>query len=100
MGGMKRKDLTALSDQEIEEKVVQSFHRMLGFPIDKKPDLIRIFRYKHAIPQYEKTSEERFDSIKSVENKYPGLHIAGNLRDGIGMAHRIIQASILEKEIV
>lgn len=100
MGGMKRKDLTELSDTEIEKKVVQSFHRMLGFPIDKKPDLIRIFRYKYAIPQYEKSSEERFDTIKAVEDKYPGLKIAGNLRDGIGMAHRIVQASNLSKDIV
>ena len=100
MGGMKRKELTELSDYEIKEKVIKSFHRMLGFPIDKKPDLIRIFRYKHAIPQYEKSSEERFKTIKGIEDKYVGLHIAGNLRDGIGMAHRITQASVLGKEIV
>lgn len=100
MGGMKRKDLTELSDHQIEKKVEQSFHKMLGFPLDKKPDLIKIFRYKHAIPQYEKSSEERFDTIKAVENKYPGLHIAGNLRDGIGMAHRIVQATALGKEII
>lgn len=99
MGGMKRKELTELSDQEIEEKVIDAFHTMLGFPIDNKPDLIRIFRYKHAIPQYEISSEIRFETINTVEAKYPGLHIAGNLRDGIGMAHRITQASILGKEI-
>lgn len=100
MGGMKRKELTELSDHEIEEKVIKAFHRMLGFPMDKKPDIIRIFRYKHAIPQYEISSEERFNAIKAIEDKYPGLHIAGNLRDGIGMAHRITQASVLGKELV
>lgn len=99
MGGMKRKELTELSDEKIEEKVVQSFHRMLGFPKDKKPDLIKIFRYKYAIPQYEKSTEERLKSVENVEAKYPRLHIAGNLRDGIGMAHRIIQATALGKKI-
>lgn len=100
MGGMKRRELTELTDEEIEEKVNDAFHRMLKFPQEKKPDLIRIFRHKYAIPQYEKSSEQRFKTVKELEQKYPGLHIAGNLRDGIGMAHRIIQGTNLAKEIV
>jgi oxygen-dependent protoporphyrinogen oxidase len=34
-----------------------------------------------------------------VQEKYPGLIIAGNLRDGIGMADRIKQATLIAKEI-
>lgn len=99
MGGIKRAELTELNDDEITEKVIRAFHRMLGFPIEKAPDLIRIFRHKYAIPQYEKSSEERFNTIKLLEENHPGLHLAGNIRDGIGMAHRIIQGTVLGKEI-
>lgn len=99
MGGIKNAALTELSDYEIEEKVVKTFHRMLGFPASKEPDLIRIFRHKHAIPQYEISSEDRFNTVKKLEKSYQGLHIAGNLRDGIGMAHRIIQGARLAEEI-
>lgn len=99
MGGMKRKELTELTNNEIEEKVIRAFHRMLKFSHDKRPDLIRIFRYKHAIPQYDKSSETRLKAITEVEKEYPGLHVAGNLRDGIGMAHRIIQGTKLAAEI-
>jgi len=99
MGGMKRTALTDLSDREIEEKTVQSFHHLLKFPKGKEPDMIRIFRHKHAIPQYEFSSGERFDMVSVLEKKYAGLHIAGNLRDGIGMAQRIIQGTNLGRII-
>ena len=99
MGGVKRAALTALSDNEIEEKTVQSFHHLLKFPKGKEPDMIRIFRHKHAIPQYEISSGERFDTVSQLEKHYKGLHIAGNLRDGIGMAHRIIQGTNLGRII-
>jgi oxygen-dependent protoporphyrinogen oxidase len=65
---------------------------MLKFPKQAKPDLIRIFRHQRAIPQYEITSGERFYAIERLQQSYSGLTIAGNLRDGIGMAHRIKQA--------
>ncbi|MBK5195476.1 MAG: protoporphyrinogen oxidase [Proteiniphilum sp.] len=99
MGGVKKEALTQLSDREIEEKTVHAFHRLLKFPKWKEPDMIRIFRHKHAIPQYELSSGERFDTVSALERKYAGLHIAGNLRDGIGMAHRIIQGINLGREI-
>ena len=99
MGGMRNMALTQLSDREIEEKTVQSFHRLLKFPKGKEPDMIRIFRHKHAIPQYELSSGERFETVSALERKYTGLHIAGNLRDGIGMAHRITQGTNLGRII-
>jgi oxygen-dependent protoporphyrinogen oxidase len=72
--------------------VEKYFHSMLKFPNNVKPDLIRIFRHKHAIPQYELSTGERLNAINKLQRNYPGLTIAGNLRDGIGMAHRIKQA--------
>ncbi|MDD4800294.1 MAG: protoporphyrinogen oxidase [Proteiniphilum sp.] len=99
MGGIKKEAIAHLSDREIEEKTVQSFHRLLKFPNGKEPDLIRIFRHPYAIPQYELSSGERLATISKLENDYKGLHIAGNLRDGIGMAHRMIQGTNLGREI-
>jgi oxygen-dependent protoporphyrinogen oxidase len=54
--------------------------------------MIEIMRYEHAIPQYGAESKNRFETIERVEKNYPGIIIAGNLRDGIGMADRIKQA--------
>jgi len=92
IGGVRHKELVDLSDEELTKLVEKYFHSMLKFPEDVKPDLIRIFRHYHAIPQYELNTGERLDAIEQVQKTYPGLTIAGNLRDGIGMAHRIKQA--------
>ncbi len=99
MGGVKQPELLGLSDQKVETYVLKYFHEMLKFPSDVKPDLIRIFRHSRAIPQYEVTSGARFEVVKSLQAQYPGLIIGGNLRDGIGMAHRITQAFQIASEI-
>ncbi len=99
MGGMKRKDIFEWRDEKISETVTNALHTHLGFPKGTQPDLLRIFRHKYAIPQYEKSSDIRFETIRQLEKEYNGLHIAGNLRDGIGMAHRIIQGMNLGKTV-
>ncbi len=95
MGGVRHRDLLDRSDGDIEDIVIRAMHHMLGLPESITPDMLRIFRHTHAIPQYEVTSEERFHRIDRLQRQYPGLIIAGNLRDGIGMAHRIIQGKNL-----
>ena len=91
IGGVKHANLTELKDQELEDLVIRNFHTMLHFPSSKQPDLIRIFRHKMAIPQYEITSKERFEAIDLIQQQYKGLHLGGNIRGGIGMADRIRQ---------
>ena len=93
IGGVKHAELVNKSDEELTALVEKYFHEMLKFPISSKPDLVRIFRHQHAIPQYELSSGERFAEVDRLQRDYPGLIIAGNLRDGIGMAHRIKQAT-------
>lgn len=99
MGGVKQPELLDLSDKEIEYYVLKYFHEMLKFPSKVEPDLIRIFRHKRAIPQYEVTSGVRFAAVQHLQKQYPGLIVGGNLRDGIGMAHRITQAAKIAAEI-
>ena len=99
IGGVKRAELTRLSDKELEELVIRNFHEMLHFPKTKKPDLIHIFRHKKAIPQYELNSGERFAAVDAIQKKYPGLIIAGNLKGGIGMADRIKQGVTIANEL-
>ncbi len=91
IGGVNHPDMLEKSDAELETIVKDVFHDMLKFPKDVNPDLIRIFRHQHAIPQYEISSGERFEEVDRLQKEYKGLIIAGNLRDGIGMANRIKQ---------
>ena len=62
--------------------------------------MIRIHRYPKAIPQYTETSGYRFEMIEQLQQKYPGLILAGNIRDGIGMADRVKQGRSIAEELI
>ena len=99
IGGIRSVPLTQLTDDELKELIVKNFHSMLKFPSTVSPDLIRIFRHPKAIPQYEQSTGDRLKAIETIQNRYPGLILAGNIRNGIGMADRILQATNISKEI-
>jgi oxygen-dependent protoporphyrinogen oxidase len=100
VGGMRKPYLTQLTDKELEELIRKELHLMLKFPASVEPDLIRIFRHSHAIPQYDLNTGERLAAIERLQKRYPGLILAGNIRNGIGMADRILQATTVSKEIM
>jgi len=99
MGGVRRPEILKLNDQEItgiiEKEIGDTMHLN-----EFKPDLFKIIRHEYAIPQYEADSGERFETITAIENQYSGLIIGGNLRNGIGMADRILQGRMLADKAI
>ena len=100
MGGIRHPEMIKRTDDEIRDIVITHLQSMLRFPSGISPDLIRIFRHSHAIPQYEQSSGERFEAINRIENQYPGLILAGNIRNGISLADRIRQASLIAETMI
>ncbi len=98
MGGTKRPEIYEMSREEIEATVSADICEMMKLP-EFKPDLLKIYFYKYAIPQYGLSSAQRFETIASIQKKYPGLILAGNIRDGIGMADRIKQARTIAGDL-
>ena len=98
MGGVRRQDLVNLSDEEVKLIVQKEFANLMAMK-QFQPDLFKIVRHPYAIPQYEADSGERFSAIEKIEQMYPGLVVGGNLRDGIGMADRILQARRLADSV-
>jgi oxygen-dependent protoporphyrinogen oxidase len=98
MGGTKRPEIYEMDDEELESNISRDLCQMLGMPIFR-PDLFEIYRYKYAIPQYGLSSALRFETINQIQQKYTGLILAGNIRDGIGMADRIKQARSIAEEL-
>lgn len=90
MAGTKKKYLLDLPDEEIASIALGEIKKTLM--ATGEPDLVRINRYSHAIPQYGKGSDLRLKAIGDAEKLFPGLILAGNIRDGIGMADRVRQA--------
>lgn len=98
MGGIRQPDIISKTDDEIKEILEKEFIELMG--VDSfNPDLIEIRRHRQAIPQYGIESKERFETIEKLEKENKGLYLAGNIRDGIGMADRIAQATALAKSL-
>jgi oxygen-dependent protoporphyrinogen oxidase len=98
MGGTKRPDIAKMDNFEIEAILNKELPRMMSSR-SFSPDMIRIHRYPKAIPQYTETSGKRFEMIEQIQQKYPGLILAGNIRDGIGMADRVKQGRSIAEEL-
>ena len=99
IGGLRHPELAELPDKDIEQIVGREIKSMMRLN-DFKPDLLKIHRYDHAIPQYGPESFEKIETISSIQNQHPGLFLAGNIRDGIGMADRIKQGRMLAEQIM
>ena len=98
LGGTRRPEMVELSDQEIEQVVKEEVSEMMQLKAFK-PDLLKIFRYNYAIPQYGFESEEKMKAIGELEAENPGLILAGNVRDGIGIADRIHQGRAIAEQL-
>jgi len=99
MGGTKRPDIAEMDNYEIESLINKDLPRMMS-DRSLSPDMIRILRYPKAIPQYTESSGKRFEMINLLQQKYPGLILAGNIRDGIGMADRVKQGRTIAEELI
>jgi oxygen-dependent protoporphyrinogen oxidase len=97
LGGVRREDIYKKTDDEVKKIIGSELQSMFNLP-DFEPDLLELNRYEHAIPQYGQESGKRFEAIHYLEKQYPGLKLAGNMKDGIGMADRIKQASDIASE--
>lgn len=98
VGGLKKPEFYSMSDDEIIAIVKQELKSMMKTKSD--PDFLKIHRYRYAIAQYDIKSEQRLASIATIEKHYPGLILAGSIRDGIGISDRVQQAVKLATDIL
>lgn len=99
MGGVRKPHLSELTDVEAKSILAREVAQMTGLQ-EFEPDLLKITRYQHAIPQYGLSSGERFETVDRLQKQYPGLLIGGNLRGGIGMSDRIKQGRELAESVL
>jgi protoporphyrinogen/coproporphyrinogen III oxidase len=98
IGGVRRQELCDLNDEEIKKLVERELVDLLGLE-EFEPNLFKIMRHSKAIPQYRADSRDRYASIDVLQKEYPGLVLAGNIRDGIGMADRIKQGKDIAESL-
>ena len=97
IGGVRHPEMLQWTDEQFVALVNDSLYSLLKYPETVTIDEMRIFRHEHAIPQYQESSDDRYAIVEALQQRYPGLGIAGNLRGGISMADRMKQGAEVGK---
>jgi oxygen-dependent protoporphyrinogen oxidase len=88
LGGMKNEALIAASDAELLATVRRELSEILGkeiLPSAAEPLHAQLSRWPRAMAQYAVGHQERMRSIHARVAALPGLRLAGNAYDGIGI---------------
>ena len=83
LGGAVNEQVLESSDEEIQSIVRGELKQILGLTAD--PLFVRIYRWKSAMAQYGVGHLERLQRIEALRQKLPGLALAGNGFNGIGV---------------
>jgi oxygen-dependent protoporphyrinogen oxidase len=88
LGGMKRVDLLAESDQALVEVVRREMGEILGakaFGAEVEPEFAQVTRWRRAMAQYAVGHKARMQRVNARVAAMPGLRLVGNAYDGIGV---------------
>jgi oxygen-dependent protoporphyrinogen oxidase len=88
LGGMNHEALLYETDEALVWKVRRELDDILGqrvLPLNTEPEHTRVSRWRRAMAQYAVGHQERMGRITERVAKLPGLRLAGNGYDGIGI---------------
>jgi oxygen-dependent protoporphyrinogen oxidase len=88
LGGMKNEALMAAPDEALAATVRRELTEILGeniFPSEAMPEHTQVSRWPRAMAQYAVGHQERIERITDRVDALPGLKLAGNAYDGIGI---------------
>ncbi|MGB9406965.1 MAG: protoporphyrinogen oxidase [Terracidiphilus sp.] len=88
LGGMKNEALMAVPDAELVATVRRELAEILDekiFPQEAVPEHTQVSRWPRAMAQYAVGHQERMKRIAARVAALPGLQLAGNAYDGIGI---------------
>lgn len=98
IGGAKAGEIASLDNDEIVRTVFDELKPILGLKSD--PEMVRIYRWDKAIPQYILGHSKILETIDEKLKKYPGLYLAGNAYRGIGINDCVENGYNLAHEII
>lgn len=83
LGGAGNEAVLDLSDEEIVAAVRAELKVLLGW--DAEPGFVRLRRWRRSMAQYAVGHGARIAKVREILDELPGLHLAGNAYDGIGV---------------
>jgi oxygen-dependent protoporphyrinogen oxidase len=103
LGGMKNEALMTLPDAELLSTVRRELSEILGkkvLPSAAEPEHAQVTRWPRAMAQYAVGHQERMKRINTRVAALPGLRLAGNAYDGIGIPDCIRLGRKAAKELL
>jgi oxygen-dependent protoporphyrinogen oxidase len=98
LGGMKNEALLAETDEALVATVRRELNEILG--IQAEPEHVQVSRWRRAMAQYAVGHQERTARIAAHVAALPGLRLAGNAYDGIGIPDCIRLGRKAARELV
>jgi oxygen-dependent protoporphyrinogen oxidase len=89
LGGMKNEAMMDTPDAELLATVRRELSEILGekiLPLNARPEHVQVSRWPRAMAQYAVGHQERMERINARVAALPGLQLAGNAYDGIGIS--------------
>ena len=83
LGGMDNAGVLDETDQNVLPAVIEELQRIAGFRAE--PRFTRIFRWPRSMAQYTVGHPQRLAEMEARVAGLPGLHLAGNAYEGIGI---------------
>jgi len=103
LGGVKNEALLAETDTALVETVRRELTEILGekvLPAGAVPEYTQVTRWRRAMAQYAVGHQERKKRIAARVAALPGLRLAGNAYDGIGIPDCIRLGRVAAKELL
>jgi oxygen-dependent protoporphyrinogen oxidase len=85
LGGTRDEQILQNSEKEILQIVRDELRQILGTTLNAEPLFARVYKWKSAMAQYSVGHLERVQRIESRRQNLPGLALAGNGYNGIGV---------------
>ena len=98
IGGAQSPEIAMLDNNKLIDVVFNELKPILGLKTD--PDMVRIYRWEKAIPQYTLEHNNILKSIHERLKQYPGLYLTGNSYRGIGINDCVENSYNLTDEIL
>jgi len=83
MGGAANSAAIDFSEDEVKARTMNDLKQIMG--INCEPEFMKIFRHRHAIPQYTRGHGQRLQELKDSLQDSPDLILTGNAFYGVGL---------------
>jgi protoporphyrinogen/coproporphyrinogen III oxidase len=83
LGGARDAEILQMAEAEIVQLVRNELREIIA--LNAEPLFARVYKWKSVMAQYSVGHLERVQRIESLRQKYPGLALAGNGYNGIGI---------------